>query len=254
MLIDSHVHLDDQRFDVDRDQVVKRAEQSGVITMIVPAVTATTWSKTKKITDKYPNVFPAYGLHPYFIDQHEAEHLEQLHNWIETEKAIAVGECGLDYFLPELDQTKQRLFFERQLTIAKKFDLPIIIHARSAVEDVINLLKKSGHNKGMIHSYNGSLQQAKKLIDLGYLLSFGGAVTYPRAKKLRALIGQLPLDSLLLETDAPDQAGANFNQQRNEPSFIIEILDTFTELRSENRKVIAEQTTQNCQKLFNLTL
>ena len=254
MLIDSHVHFDDKRFDEDRDAVYQRAKQAGVIAMIMPAITADSWPKTKQISDQHENVFPAYGLHPYFIDQHKTEHLDQLKDWIKKEQPVAVGECGLDYFLPELDQEKQKNFFETQLKIAKEFDIPVIIHARSAVEDVINLIKKSGHYKGMIHSYNGSLQQAKQLIDLGYYLSFGGAVTYTRAKKLRSLIKELPLDSLLIETDAPDQPGADHEGQRNEPTFIIGVLETFAELRSESRETIAKQTMHNTVRLFNLEL
>ncbi len=254
MLIDSHVHFDDPRFDNDRDAVYQRAKQAGVIAMIMPAITAEYLPKTKQISEQYKNVFPAYGLHPYFIDQHKPEHLDQLKGWIKKEQPVAVGECGLDYFLPDLNQEKQKIFFEAQLRIAKEFDLPIIIHARSAVEDVINLIKKSGHNKGMIHSYNGSMQQAKQLIDLGYYLSFGGAITYTRANKLRTLIKELPLESLLIETDAPDQPDVVHKDQRNEPGFITEVLDTFAEIRSETRETITKQTMHNTVGLFNLEL
>ncbi len=253
MLIDSHVHFDDTRFDKDRDAVYQRAKQAGVIAMIMPAITAESWPKTKQCSAQYENVFPAYGLHPYFIDQHQPEHLDQLRLWINKEQPVAVGECGLDYFLSELDQEKQKIFFQAQLEIAKEFDLPLIIHARSAVEDVIHLIKKTGHNKGMIHSYNGSLQQAKQLIDLGYYLSFGGAVTYARAKKLRSLIKELPLDSLLIETDAPDQPDIVHKDQRNEPGFITEVLATFVELRSESKEKIAQKTMLNTVQLFNLS-
>lgn len=252
MLIDSHVHFDDCRFDDDRNAVYHRAEKAGVMAMIMPAVTAGSWPKTKQCSDQYQNVFAAYGLHPYFIDQHQPEHLDQLTIWIEKERPVAVGECGLDYYLKELDQEKQRYFFEAQLIIAKEFDLPIIIHARSAVEEVIRLIRKTGHNKGMVHSYNGSLQQAEQLIDLGYYLSFGGAATYTRANKLRALIAKLPLENLLLETDAPDQPCADHAGQRNEPAFIKVVLDTFTELRSESKEQIARQSMINTIKLFNL--
>lgn len=254
MLIDSHVHFDDSRFDPDREVVYQRAEKAGVIALILPAVMADSWPKTKQCSDLYKNVFPAYGLHPYFIDQHQAEHLDQLKSWIDTEQPIAVGECGLDYFLKDLDREKQYYFFEAQLNIAKDYDLPIIIHARNAVEDVIQLVRNSGHNKGMIHSYNGSLQQAEQVIDLGYYLSFGGAATYTRALKLRSLIAALPLESLLIETDAPDQSGATHKGQRNEPCFITEVLDTFAELRSESKEEIAQQTLQNTLRLFNLDL
>lgn len=252
ILIDSHVHLDDPRFDDDRDDVVKRALKAGISHMIVPAVTAARWAITKQVTDTFETVSPAYGLHPYFIDEHEIEHLDQLQTWIQQEQPIAVGECGLDFFLPELDQQKQKIFFEAQLQIAKECDLPIIIHARGAVEEVINTIKRSGHRNGMIHSFNGSQQQAEKLIELGYLLSFGATVTFPRAKKLRNLITTLPLQHLLIETDAPDQAGIKHHKQRNEPCFLIDVVSTFAELRQESQEQIALQTTENAQRLFHI--
>ncbi len=252
MLIDSHTHFDDPRFDSDRDKVYLRAKRAGIIAMIVPAVSAASWPKIKEHAENYNSIFPAYGLHPYFITQHKPEHLDLLKDWIIREHPLAVGECGLDYFLPELDREKQKNFFRAQLEIAKEFDLPIILHARNAVEEAILLIKETGHHKGMVHSYNGSLQQAKQLINLGYYLSFGGAATYAQAIKLRTLIRELPIDRLLIETDAPDQPGADHKGQRNEPGNILEVLDTFTELRSETKKVIAEQTTTNAINLFNL--
>ncbi len=254
MLIDSHVHFDDPRFDLDRDAVYQRALEAGVEAMIIPAVSANSWDKTKTITDQYPNVFPAYGLHPYFIEQHKEQDLDQLRDWIKNEKPVAVGEAGLDFYLKDLDQIKQRVFFEAQIEIAKEFDLPIIIHARKAVEDVIKIIKKIDHRKGMIHSFNGSLQQAEQLIDLGYFLSFGGAATFAGSKNIRSLIQTLPLERLLLETDAPDQPDMNHKGQRNEPGFITYVLNTFVDLRPENRQKIVKQTTLNARALFALNL
>ncbi len=251
-LIDAHVHFDDPRFDSDRNEVYARACRAGIMGMIVPSTTAGDWSRTRQCAETYRNVYPAYGLHPYFIDQHQPAHLDTLEAWIQKERPVAVGECGLDYFLDDLDRDKQRVFFRDQLRIAKAFDLPIIIHARKAVEEVICLIKQSGHRKGMIHSYNGSLQQAEQLIELGYFLSFGGAVTWSRARKLRTLVATLPLEHLLLETDAPDQPGANHLGQRNEPAYLLEVLDTFAELRSEDKSTIAEQARQNTVELFRL--
>ncbi|MFK8068282.1 MAG: TatD family hydrolase [Gammaproteobacteria bacterium] len=252
MLIDSHVHFDDPRFDVDRNAVYQRALDAGVEAMIIPAVTAESWGRTKEIADQYSHVFPAYGLHPYFIDQHKQQDFALLREWLKKEKPVAVGEAGLDYYLKDLDQIKQQDFFETQLEIAKEFDLPIIIHARKAVEDVIKTIKKIDHKKGMIHSFNGSLQQAEQLIESGYFLSFGGAATFAGSKNIRSLIKKLPLERLLLETDAPDQPDAQHQGERNEPAFMVEILDTFVALRSESKDEIVLQTKRNTIDLFDL--
>ncbi len=251
-LIDSHVHLDDTRLNEDFAAVLERATRVGISDMIVPAVHRRQWSPLKQICQANPQAWPAYGLHPYFIAQHQVEDLNLLKNWLTTEKPVAVGECGLDYHRRELDKHRQIDFYQAQLAIAREFDLPIIIHATHAVEDVTHYIRQSGHHKGMIHSFNGSLQQAQKLIDLGYLLGFGGAATYPRATRIRALVSQLPLDALLLETDAPDQPPLSHHGERNEPSYLVDVLNSVVECRTESREIIAAATASNAQRLFNL--
>jgi len=168
------------------------------------------------------------------------------------ERPIAVGECGLDYSITEDDRLKQQQLFAAHLAMAREFNLPIIIHARKAVEDVINMIKASGHYRGVIHSYNGSQQQAKQLLDLGYRLGFGGAVTYPRASRLRAMVQSLPLDGILLETDAPDQPDAAHHGQLNQPAYLIDILHFISDIRPESAMDIAVQTTRNSVELFAL--
>ena len=165
---------------------------------------------------------------------------------------MAVGECGLDYFIAGADKAEQQRLFGAQLAIAREFDLPIVVHARRAVEDVIRMVRASGHYRGLVHSFSGSPQQARRLIDLGYRVSFGGAVTYTRARRLRELVRTLPLESILLETDAPDQVDARHEGMRNEPAWLVDVWRTVGELRDEDPETVARVTTANAIELFAL--
>ncbi len=253
-LIDSHIHLDDTRFDSDRDEVINRARQAGVVAQIIPGVTASGWHKINHISAAHHDIFYAYGLHPMFMSEHKREDIEQLKIRLAKDNPVAVGECGLDFFVARPDKNGQREYFQAQIEIARDADLPLIIHARKAMDEVTSMLAKSGYHKGVVHSFSGSEQQAKRLIDLGYLISLGGPVTHERAKRLHKILISLPLDTLLLETDAPDQPGADHRGERNEPAFITEVLSTFNRLRGETAEHIAEVTTQNALNLFKLTL
>lgn len=252
ILVDSHVHLDDERLRPDRQEVINSARTNRIAAQIVPAVSAQHWPRLKVLCDNYEDVYACYGLHPCFYVEHTDEHLRDLALWLGRESAVGVGECGLDYAMAGADKAQQQHLFSAQLALAREFNLPTVIHAVKAVEDVIRMIRASGHYCGMVHSFNGSIQQASRLIDLGYMLSFGGAVTYPRAKKLRAMVSQLPLDSLLLETDAPDQAPISHQGQRNETAYLVDIWQAVSELRPEDPHTIAEATTANARRLFGL--
>ncbi len=253
-LIDSHVHSDDQRFSSDRGKILQAARQSNVLAQIVPAISHRLWPRLKALCAAEDDLFPCYGLHPCFCDEHEDAHLDELSRWIRDERPVAVGECGLDYFISNADKARQQHLFSTQLALAREFDLPIVIHARKAVEDVIRLIRASGHHRGVIHSFNGSAQQAERLIDLGYHLGFGGAVTYDRATRLRKLVSGLPLDALLLETDAPDQVDVSHAGERNEPAYLVAIWQNISALRAEDPETIARATTHNAISLFRLPL
>ncbi|MCW8854290.1 MAG: TatD family hydrolase [Gammaproteobacteria bacterium] len=252
MIIDCHCHIDFEAFDSDREQVLDRAQQAGIEHLIVPGVSADTWPRIKTACNQYRNLHPCYGLHPYYIDQHTHEDIVLLEEWIIKEKPVAIGECGLDFYLKDLNKEKQIAFFQAQLEIAQKHNLPVVIHSRKATEEIIYALKKFPGLKGMIHSYSGSYEQALQLIDLGFYLSFGGAITYDRATRLREIVRRLPLDSLLIETDAPDQPDLKHHKQRNEPAYIKNVIVTLNDLRNEGTDAICNQTTANCKLLFSL--
>ncbi|MCC8685741.1 TatD family hydrolase [Xanthomonas campestris pv. raphani] len=251
-LIDSHCHLDAGEFDADRATVIARAQAAGVMQQVVPAITAASWPGLREACALAPGLHPAYGLHPIFLDQHRPEHLELLAEWIARERPCAIGECGLDFFLDGLDAQTQRHYFDGQLQLAKRFDLPLIVHARRAVEEVIARIKAVGGIRGVVHSFAGSPEQAQQLWKLDFMIGLGGPVTYPRANRLRGLAAQMPLQHLLLETDAPDQPDAEIRGQRNEPARLRTVLDCIAQLRGEPAEAIAAQTSANARRLFGL--
>lgn len=252
MLVDSHCHLDAGEFDRDRDAVVARARAAGVRAQIVPAVDAAGWPKLRDICARGEGLHAAYGLHPMFLDAHRDEHLGQLREWIEREKPVAVGECGLDYFVEGLDHERQQFFFDGQLQLAREFDLPVIVHARRAVDAVIAAIRRTGSLRGVVHSFSGSEEQARQLWREGFMVGLGGPVTYDRAQRLRRLVASMPLEHLLLETDSPDQPDAGIRGQRNEPERLAEVLRIVAELRGESEDHIASTTTANARRLFGL--
>lgn len=252
MIFDSHSHIDAPEFDPDRDEVIRRAEAAGVNQQLVPAIAYAAWAKLKSVCESWPGLLPAYGLHPMFLDEHRPEHLEALQEWIARERPKAVGECGLDLFVEGLDITEQRMYFRRQLEIARDFDLPVVLHARRAVEEVIATIRSVGRLRGVIHSYSGSEEQARQLFNLGFLLGIGGPVTYERASRLRRIVCDMPVESLLLETDSPDQPDALNRGQRNEPALIVNVLETVARLRRTDAGNVADDTRRNAQRLFGV--
>ncbi len=252
IIIDSHCHIDFSDFDADRAEVIQRAQQAGVEKIIVPGVQRTLWDRVRHCCDTYPALYPCYGLHPYFIAEHNKSDILALENYIQQHRPVAVGECGLDFFLKDLDRELQQFYFTQQLDIALQVDLPVVIHARKSTEAVIDAIKQRPGLRGMIHSYSGSYEQAVKLIDLGFYLSFGGPMTFEKATRLRKLVSRLPLDCLLAETDAPDQPGQIANQQRNEPAFIAEVVEQVAQLHHTEVDRVADITTQNAKALFQL--
>jgi len=252
MLIDSHCHLDAPEFDGDRDAVIARARAAGVMAQVIPAVAASGWPKLSALCASHEGLHPAYGLHPMFLAEHRDEHVDALRALLTTERAVAVGECGLDFHVPGLDEARQRCFFEAQLRIAREFDLPVIVHARKAVDAVISALRDIGGLRGVVHSFSGSEQQAEQLWKLGFCLGIGGPVTYDRAQRLRRIVATMPIEFLLLETDAPDQPDAFHRGERNEPSRLTVVRDCVAELRGMSLDALADATSRNAALLFTL--
>lgn len=251
-LVDTHVHLDDPAFDPDRGAVIAQARAAGVTRQVVAAIDAATWPRMRDMCAADAGLFAAYGLHPLLLDQHRPEHLDDLRAWIERERPVAVGECGLDYYVDGLDRDAQQFFLDAQLQLAREHDLPVIVHARRAVEDVIIAIRKVGGLRGVVHSYAGSVEQARQLHDAGFLLGFGGPATYPGANRIRKVVAAIPLEQILLETDSPDQPLHGHQGERNDPSRLPGVLAAVAEIRGEEESVIAAATTRNAERLFSL--
>ncbi len=252
ILVDSHLHLDDQRFDNDREHVMQRARDHGVRSMVVPAVHRRSWDTIASLAHSHDDVFPAYGLHPMFQPEHRAEHLAALPGWLDAHPAVAVGEIGLDLFVEQTDREAQHSYFSRQLAIAGEQRLPVIIHARRAVDAAILAVRRQPGLRGVVHSFSGSEEQARQLFDLGFLLGLGGPVTYPGAHRLHRLVASMPIDHLLLESDAPDQPDVEHRGQRNEPARLRTTLSHIARLRDEDEAVVATATSANAERLFQL--
>lgn len=250
--IDSHCHLDDPRFDPDRAAVVERARAAGVQQIIVPATTAARWPAVRAACQAAAGIFPAYGLHPMFIDAHQPAHLVALEAELARGDAVAIGEAGLDFSTPHWDPAAQRRVFAQQVGLARETGLPLILHARKAVEEIIQTLRRAGGVAAVVHSYSGSIEQARQLADLGVHVSLGGPLTHARAQRLKKLIAALPDWQLLLETDAPDQPDAGIVGQRNEPARLPVIAREVAALRGQDLAAVAAMTSANCRRLFKL--
>ncbi|HEX5354520.1 MAG TPA: TatD family hydrolase [Rhodanobacteraceae bacterium] len=250
-LFDSHAHLDAPEFDADRAQVLHAARAAGVAEILIPAVTAASWAKLHALCESESGLHPAYGLHPCYLAQHAGGDLGLLEEWLREYPAAAVGECGLDAFESNPDHQRQLQLLHGHFAIARRFDLPLVLHARRAFEQVILELRRFGKPlRGVVHSFSGSAEQARSLWKLGFFTGIGGPVTHERALRLRKLVASLPVECMLLETDAPDQPAARHKGQRNEPAFLVDVLHCVAELRGMSPDELAQQTSANARRLF----
>lgn len=252
MLIDTHCHLDAAEFSTDRMAVVERARAFGVEALVVPAIAERTFVDTCKMRDEF-GAWPAFGLHPMYLGEHQDAHLASLRRYLEVERPVAVGEIGLDFFVPDLDPVRQMEFFIAQLKLARDFDLPVLLHIRRAQDQVLKALRQVGVRGGIAHAFNGSRQQADAFIRLGFKLGFGGAMTYPRALNIRKLAKELPLESIVLETDAPDIPPEWLGHGgRNEPGELARIAVVLAELRGMSPERIAVITGANARDVLRI--
>ena len=274
MLIDTHCHLDATEFLQDRSEVIERARHAGVGHIVIPAVEAGNFEEVRQLAHAVPEAVYALGIHPLFVPQAAQEDLNQLEAAltanIHDPKLVAVGEIGLDFFVPELRVPamvdKQTRFYEAQLDLAVKFNLPVILHVRRSQDALLKGLRRRPLIGGTAHAFNGSLQQAQQFIGLGFALGIGGAMTFERALRIRRLATQLPLENLVLETDAPDippawlgtkadvtkdsVAKGAAQQLRNEPAQLCRIAQTLAGLRDMSLNDIAAETTRAAYRVL----
>jgi TatD DNase family protein len=258
MLIDTHCHLDAAEFAEDREAVARAARKAGVAAMIVPAVMPANFATVHACCERHAGCHPAYGTHPLYVDSAGETAGDRLRTHLEKEMAgahlpVAVGEIGLDFYVPGFDAARQEQFFTEQLKIARDFDLPVLLHLRRAVDTVLKHLRRIGARGGIAHAFNGSHRQADEFLHLGFKLGFGGAMTFTRATRIRRLASSLPCEALVLETDAPDIPPAWLAGGRNTPAELPRIADVLAELRGVDRAEVERFTTANAISVFRPT-
>ncbi|TDT52298.1 TatD DNase family protein [Enterobacter sp. AG5470] len=253
--IDTHCHFDFPPFTGDEAASIARAAEVGVERIIVPAIRADYFARVCDLASQHTALYAALGLHPIVIEAHTSESLEKLAHYLaaKPEKVVAIGEIGLDLYRDDPQFSRQQQFLDAQLQLAKRFDLPVILHSRRTHDKLAMHLKKQDlPRRGVVHGFAGSLQQAQRFIELGYCIGVGGTITYPRASKTRDVMARLPLSALLLETDAPDMPLNGFQGQPNRPEQTARVFDTLCELRPEAPDVIAHALLENTHQLFSL--
>ncbi len=250
VFVDTHCHLDASEFDADRQDVAQAARAGGVETIVVPSVERANFASVSALCRDLPGCAPAYGIHPMFVERACAEDLVALRETLRSNPAIAVGEIGLDFFVAQRDEELQEYYFVEQLKIAREFDLPVILHVRSAIDAVLKYVRRIPVRGGIAHAFNGSRSQAEAFIALGFKLGFGGTLTFPRATRIRELAAKLPIDTIVLETDAPDIPPSWLNRGRNAPGELPRIAKTLAELRGMTLLEVAQATTSTARAVL----
>ena len=251
--IDTHCHFDFPPFTGSEEESLLRAAQAGVEKIIIPAVDATRFEGVLQLAQRYNSLYAALGLHPIVIEQHNDAGLERLEQHLRQRptRLVAIGEIGLDLYRQDPQFDRQEYFLDAQLRLARDYDLPVILHSRRTHDKLIQHLRRIKIPRcGVVHGFAGSLQQAQAFIAAGYAIGVGGTITYARASKTRNTIAQLPLTSLLLETDAPDMPLHGFQGQPNRPEQVVKVWQTLCELRRETPEEIAATIADNSERLF----
>ncbi len=257
MWIDSHCHLDSREFDADRDEVVALSRAAGVEAIINLPGHIDHFAQAKATRERY-GCLTGYGIHPMWVAGPNAsskrEDIATLRSWVEREKPDLIGEIGLDFFIPDFDQSEQEWFFSEQLKIARDFDLPVSLHVRRSQDHILKHLRRIKVRGGFAHAFNGSAQQAAEFVKLGFCLGFGGTATFPQAHRVRALLRDVPLENVAVETDAPDIPpsflGTMGSGQRNSPAYLPRIGELLAEVREISASSFAAATTANVRRML----
>ncbi|MBS4221109.1 TatD family hydrolase [Bacillus sp. FJAT-49711] len=254
MLFDTHVHLNDDQYAEDLDEVIARAKNAGVEYMVVVGFDRKTIQKALEIIDEHKFLYASVGWHPVDAIDMTEEDLIWLEEVAAHPKVVALGEMGLDYHWDKSPKEIQKDVFRKQIRLAKKINMPIIIHNRDATQDIIEILKEEHAEEvgGIMHCFSGSAEVAKQCLDLNFYISLGGPVTFKNAKKPKEVAIQVPLDRLLIETDCPYLAPHPYRGKRNEPSYVRLVAEQIADLKSLSLEEVAQITTANAKKVFGI--
>lgn len=259
--VDTHCHLDAPEFADRLPEIISRAADRGVKAILLPTVQASDWNRAKNLAEQFGQLMPGLvytlGIHPLYINQAQEGDIvtlkAQIQNSLSDPRFVGVGEIGLDYFVEGLDPQRQEFFFNAQLDLAEQFQLPVILHVRRSQDAILKALRKRKVPGGIAHAFNGSHQQAHQFIELGFKLGFGGAATYERALQIRRLLEELPLESIVTETDAPDIPPAWLREeggQFNEPALLPRIAEHLAKIRGTSANIFASAVWQNAMQVL----
>ena len=249
--IDTHTHIYLSEFDDDRDNIMQRAKEANVEITMMPAIDSSTHKKMIQTESIYPNCYSMIGLHPCSVNQDFGKELSLIDEYLAERKFVAIGEIGLDFYWDKTFSSEQNETFRKQIQVALKHDLPIVIHSRNAIDECIEVVSEYPGVKGVFHCFSGNEQQAKKIIQLNFMLGIGGVVTFKNAG-LDKVIEKIGLENVILETDAPYLAPVPFRGKRNEPSYVKIVAEKLSSICNLPLEKIAELTTENARNLFNL--
>lgn len=254
MIFDSHAHYDSSQFDVDRDELITEISENGIGTIVNVGAAWDALPITLELAEKYPFIYAALGLHPNDVEDLDEEKMEQLKQMCLRDKVVAVGEIGLDYYWDNVPCDVQKKWFIRQLDLAQELDLPVIIHSRDAAEDTLNIMKRyEGKLRGVIHCFSYSKEMAREYVKMGFYIGIGGVVTFKNGKKTKAVVSEIPLDRILLETDCPYLAPEPYRGKRNSSLYLPEIAQAIADIIGITYEEVVDKTRENAKTLFQIS-
>ena len=250
--IDSHAHLDDRRFDQDREKLINSLYDNDVEIVLNPGADLQTSQKALSIAEKYPFIYAAVGCHPHDTKFMDDDTMSIFQEMAKNDKVIAIGEIGLDYYYDNSDRDIQRKWFREQIRLAKELDLPYIVHDRDAHDDILKIMKEEHYDgaRGILHCYSGSVELSKEFIKLGFYISLAGPVTFEKARVPKLVAKETPFDRLLIETDSPYLTPHPYRGKRNEPKYVRYVAEEIANIRNVSVDEVAQKTKENFKRLF----
>ena len=252
--IDSHAHLDDKRFDTDRDELINSLSDNGIEAVLNPGADLKSSKNALFLAEKYPFIYAAVGCHPHDTKYMNDDTMNKFKEMAKINKVIAIGEIGLDYYYDNSDRDTQKKWFREQIRLAKELDLPYIVHDRDAHEDILNIMKEEHYDgaRGILHCYSGSVELSREFIKLGFYISLAGPVTFAKARVPKLVAKETPFDKLLIETDSPYLTPEPFRGKRNEPKYVRYVAEEIAKIRNVSIDEVAEKTKKNFKTLFEI--
>jgi TatD DNase family protein len=249
LLFDTHAHYDDPRFDGDRQEVLRKIREKGVAEVVNIGADMHSSKKSVELAREYDFIYATVGVHPHEVKNMREEDLDTLDKWCKDEKVVAIGEIGLDYYYDNSPRDLQKFWFKKQLDLAQRLDMPVVIHTRDATRDTLDILKESTA-RGIVHCFSESAEVAKQLVKMGFYIAFGGTLTYKNARKAVEAVAVIPTDRLLLETDCPYLAPQGYRGKRNDSSLMGIVCETMAQIKGISYEDMANITYQNARKVY----